>query len=99
IHDQRSIKTNEKDHLLDSKTMQEIIALYNALQHIKALKASYFLIDGGTGITAITNRPFKVIFQLNGNAEDEISKLQIFLNNNNPSEYIDLRFGDRIYWK
>ncbi len=100
IYDQKPQKTGENDRLLDNKTMQGVVALYNALQRVKTIKTAYFINDiSGAGITAITNKPFKVVFQPNDNIDEQVSKLQIFLNNNHPLEYVDLRFGDRIYWK
>lgn len=94
-------KNSDKDHhLIETHTMQGLMAFYNALRSAKTIQANYFIIDRSeTGITVVTDKPFSIKFQPTDNIDQQISKLQIFLKNNRPTDYIDLRFGDRIYWK
>lgn len=102
IYDQKPLQVliNNPGQRIDPVIMHGLMAFYNGIQLIKALKVNYFSLNGtGAGITTFTNKTFRIIFQPENDINSQISKLQIFLNNNNPSEYVDLRFDDRIYWK
>ncbi len=100
IYDQSPGAAEERELLIDPKIMDGLMAFYNALRSIKAIHANYFTInEAETGITVLTDKPYSVKFQPDANIENQISKLQIFLKYNKPVEYVDLRFGDRIYWK
>lgn len=101
IYDRGSAMTVRKNNYLDAETMQGLIAFFNALKAVKSFTANYFIINQGAeaGTTVITNKPFSIKFKPTANIDEQISRLQIFLKYNHPLEYVDLRFGDRLYWK
>lgn len=91
-------KTNLK-HVLPQSTVKAVLDLYNGLKKSKIFNVKYFTVgDQGTGITVTTDRPWIIKFS----PEDidlQITNLRIILKNSKPKEYVDLRFGERIYWK
>lgn len=100
IFDQTPNKSPDNNPLLDIKMIRGLISFYNAFQGLKSIKALYFTTNQSeTGITVFTDKPFRIRFQPSGDIDGQILKLKVFLRNNNPTDYIDLRFGDRIYWK
>ena len=100
IYDKGPKNINGKGPWVDNKIMNGLMTFYNAIRQVKTIRVNYLIIDGvGSGITAITDKPYRIVFQPTDDIDDQISRLQIFLKNNRALEYVDLRFGGRIYWK
>lgn len=97
---QHKVGSVQNGKVLDHTTVNGLINLYNALRKGNVVKVSYFTVgDLGGGLTAYTNKPWKIMFAPDTDIDTQINNLQIILKNSQPKEYIDLRFGDRIYWK
>ncbi|MBU0545664.1 hypothetical protein KKA13_00205, partial [Patescibacteria group bacterium] len=52
-----------------------------------------------SGITVYTSAPWVIYVQPLDDFERQMANLKAVLKTNVPSEYVDLRFGDRVYWK
>lgn len=100
IYDESAPQVKEKDRVLDGDTIKGVLAFYDSLNKNRIAKVSYCMMqEASAGVTAFTDHPWKIMFQPKGDIEKQITNLQIILKNSQPTEYIDLRFGDRIFWK
>lgn len=45
------------------------------------------------------DKPWYILINGKSEAESQIRNLKMILSENKPTDYIDLRFGDRVYWK
>lgn len=62
--------------------------------------AKYFTIDStGFNIKISTDQPWYIYANTDLESKIQLKNLKIILTNNKPLEYIDLRFGERVYWK
>ncbi len=51
------------------------------------------------GITTVINEPWTLQFDPTGDLEQQARNIELVLRENRPTQYIDVRFGDRVYWK
>lgn len=60
-----------------------------------------FFVTGETNfnLKAISSQPWHILINTDSDAQAQIHNLKVILANNKPVEYIDLRFGERVYWK
>lgn len=93
-------EVTEGDKIFNSETIRGFIDFYNGLEKGRVVKFRYAEIgQAEAGITIYLEKPWKVRFQPTNDIQNQLNNLQIILKNNQPTEYIDLRFGERIYWK
>lgn len=88
------------DTVIDKDQLEKITLIDERLSK-EDIKASYFQIKAGEKIEVYTNYKWKIYFSLN-NIEKELENLKIAIDEIERGElleYIDLRFGDRIYYK
>ncbi len=86
--------------VLKPEMIKGIIDIYNNISRGGVALVNYFTIDNpGTGVTVYTNQPWKVFIQPLEDIEAQLNNLKIVLNSNYSSEYVDVRFGERVYWK
>jgi len=87
-------------NILKPEMIQGIIDIYNALPKGKLALANYFTVDNpGAGVVVHTNQAWKVFIQPLEDIVPQMANLKIVVSNNRPNEYIDVRFGERVYWK
>lgn len=55
--------------------------------------------DGREGVRFYTDKPWYIIFNPNQDAAAQILNLQTLLRDKQPTQYVDVRFGDHVYWK
>jgi hypothetical protein len=100
IYDLSKRQAAEKEQLLSQDTVKGVIDFYNQVNGGGVVGITYFTIDPTiSGVTALTNKTWNIQFDPSSNISSQVSNLKVILNNNRPNSYIDLRFGDRIYWK
>lgn len=102
IYNLSATTTGEREiNILNPSVIKSALTVYNSLRQSGVVKIKYFTVDDNpkAGIAAYTDKPWKILFQPFNNIEKQLNNLRIILANNQPTEYIDLRFGERVYWK
>lgn len=101
IYDTRQITVTERQgNIVSPAVVQGIIDLFSGLGQGKIATAKYMIMsDPGAGVTVITDQPWKIMFQPTAPIQPQLENLKIILRNNHPTQYVDVRFGGRIYWK
>lgn len=60
----------------------------------------YFVIDEpGSGVKAVTDKGFAIYFSLDNDLNSQFNFTRVVLKDNKPSEYIDVRYANRVFWK
>ncbi|MBI5728625.1 MAG: hypothetical protein HY983_00025 [Candidatus Magasanikbacteria bacterium] len=101
IYDTRNIPVTERQgSIIRPAVVQGIIDFFNGLQQGKIAAIKYMVMSDPTaGVTVITDQPWKILFQPTNAIQPQLENLRIILRDNHPSQYVDVRFGGRIYWK
>ena len=86
--------------VLDPDLIRGIILAYNLMRQ-SGFYIKYFSVDPivEAGMVAYTDHPWKLYFQPVGDIQTELNHLKQIIKTNHPSEYVDVRFGDKVYWK
>ncbi len=50
-------------------------------------------------LTLVSDKPWIVRFDLRGNVETQVENLKIISTKEKPTSYVDLRYGERVFWK
>ncbi len=77
-----------------------VVELEQKFKQLKYGEIKYFVleyIDGG--LKVVTTNRWDLLVDFKVSMEQQLKNLKVILNNEKPLEYIDLRAGDRIYWK
>ncbi len=63
-------------------------------------RVNYFLArPNALGLTVLINQPWNIQFDPASDLKQQADNVQLILRENRPKQYIDVRFGDRAYWK
>jgi hypothetical protein len=92
---------NDGGILLDKKLIESSNTWEKNLRQQSLGEARYFQV-GYTDFNLkifFKNKPWYVLINTDLDFQIQIRNLKIILVNNIPTEYIDLRFGERVYWK
>lgn len=86
---------------LNKNIISGIINFVNTLaKEGSGIKVNYFEIKNlNTGAKVYSNKPYTIYFEPLNDITEQISKLTLITANNQPKEYINLRYNDRIFWK
>ena len=86
--------------LIKPEIISGVISISNKLKQGRVAIVNYFVIENpGAGVTVYTNQPWKIFLQPLNDIDAQIANLKIILASNHPIEYVDLRFGEKVYWK
>jgi hypothetical protein len=89
-----------KDKYLSKNLIQATINWQKYLKDQGIGQVTLFNIDETDFNLKITlDKPFYVLTNTKNDQDAQMRNLKIILNTNHPTNYIDLRFGERIYWK
>lgn len=101
VYFSRGSPTSEKQtEVLRQELIAGFIDAYTALQRGRGIKINYFSVDDpAAGAIIHTNKPWRVLFEPAGDIAKQINNVNTVLRNNRPAEYIDVRFGERVYWR
>ena len=53
----------------------------------------------GSGVTVITSNTWDVKINPENDIQSQLAKLKIILKENKIQLYVDLRYGERVFWK
>lgn len=103
IYDTRRLTISDKqENILTTEYINAIIELQSQIHETGVGEVRYFTTENPVaGVSAITNKPWKLLLQPSNSIADQITNLKTLLGGNNiqPVEYIDLRYGERVFWK
>ncbi|NQU83833.1 MAG: FtsQ-type POTRA domain-containing protein [Parcubacteria group bacterium] len=101
LYDSRKLKAelNQGD-FIPTAYIENIINFYTNLSEQGIADIKYLILENiGSGVKAITNVSWNLYFDPNKEFDSQINNLKIILKNNKPQEYVDVRYGSRVYWK
>ncbi len=101
IYDRRDFEVEIKqENILPTEHIAAVIAWHKALAEQGIAHLKFFTLDNlNSGIAIDTTDPWNILFQPKNNNEAQINALKEILPTIKPQQYIDLRFGEKVYWK
>lgn len=100
LYDKRSKNIKIGDTVLPKNMVPYLVNFKNDFSVIGKGSVNYFLLEYiDEGVKAIINKKWNLLLNQQGSIKIQLKNLQIILNNNNPSEYVDLREESRVFWK
>lgn len=92
--------SNDDTILLSPKIIKSAVDWSNNLKNQNLGEVAYFAIgDTDFNLKIFLSQPWYLIVNTDSDLQAQLNNLKIILSNNKPTEYIDLRFGERVYWK
>ena len=101
VYDRRGFDVEIKqENILPAEHIAAIITWYKALTEQGIAHPKFFILDNlNSGIDIDTTDPWNILFQPRNNNDAQINTLKEILHTIKPQHYIDLRFGEKVYWK
>lgn len=101
VYDRRNIDIEDKQkNVLPTEYIDSIIAWNKELSQQGRLKPKFFVFDNlNSGIVIDTSEAWYIIFQPKNDTNLQINVLRELMKTIKPKAYIDLRFGEKVYWK
>ena len=101
VYDRRNIDIEDKQkNVLPAEYIDSIIAWNKELSQQGRLKPKFFVFDNlNSGIVIETGEPWYIIFQPKNDTNLQMTVFKEMLTTIKPKAYIDLRFGEKVYWK
>ncbi len=102
VFDKRKLVINEKQTgILKPDFISALITLSDQIKKQKIVSmVYYFTMDNPeSGVGVISNQPWRIDIRPLGDLNTQLENFRYILKSNHPTEYVDVRFGDRVYWK
>lgn len=101
VYDKRGLEVEVKqENILPAEHIAAVIAWYKTLTEQGIANPKFFTLDNlNSGIAVDTDKSWVILFQPKNNTDTQISTLKEILHTIKPQEKIDLRFGEKVYWK
>lgn len=101
IYDRRAMEVEIKQtNILPLEHLAAVIAWYKALTEQGIATPKFFVLDNlNSGVAIETEKTWNILFQPKNNSDAQIISLKEILLTIKPQEYVDLRFGKKVYWK
>ncbi len=94
------LTTDKYKELLSSKVIKSAVEWSKFLKEQNVAEVQYFKIgDTDFNLKLFVKQPWYILINTDSDWQVQLRNLKIILAANHPSEYIDLRFGERVYWK
>ena len=91
--------TAQQTKILPEQLIQNIIAIYNLIEKGKVARIKYISFEEpAAGLTVYTNQPWEIRLHPYNDLNEQINNVKVIISNK-PTEYIDVRYGDRVFWK
>lgn len=85
---------------LSSKVIKNATDWQRLLKEQTVGEIKYFKIgDTDFNLKIFLDKPWYILVNTELDQQIQLKNLKIILSNNKPAEYIDVRFGERVYWK
>lgn len=101
IYDRRSFDVEIKqENILPSEHIAAAIAWHKALTEQGIAEPKFFALDNlNSGVVIDTASSWDILFQPKNNNDAQINTLKEILPTIKPQQYVDLRYGEKVYWK
>ena len=101
IFDTRFLSVEEKQiNILSPKIIAGTILWRDLIEKEGIGSVKYFITDNPlAGLGAVTNKGITIYWQPENDLNSQLLNLKTVLQNEQPGEYVDLRYGERVYWK
>ena len=101
IYDRRGFDVEIKqENILPAEHITAIIAWYKILSEQGIATTQFFTLDNlNSGIDINTAGSWNILFQPKNNNGAQINTLKEILPTIKPQQYVDLRFGEKVYWR
>jgi len=101
IYDTRNLTITEKqENIVNKNFIENVLSFLEILQKEGIANTRYMTMEHPlAGVLIHTDQPWRIYFQPSDDLNEQIIRLKAVMKNNKINEYIDLRFGDRVYWK
>lgn len=101
LYDMRNLSTDEGDeNILRDDYITALIRWSEELDKQGISSVRYMTTEHPlSGVAIYTNEPWIVYVQPENYFDQQMTNLKAILRDNLPNEYIDLRYGNRVYWK
>ncbi len=101
VYDRRNFDVEVKqENILPAGHITAVINWYKALVEQGIASPKFFVLDNlNSGILIDTTSSWDILFQPNNNSGAQINTLKEILPTIKPQQYVDLRYGEKVYWK
>lgn len=102
VYDRRGFDVEVKqENVLPSEHIVAIITWYKAFNEQEGIGSpKFFVLDNlNSGIDIDTSNAWNILFQPKNDITIQINNLKNIIPTIKPQEYVDLRFGEKVYWK
>lgn len=101
IYDKRGLDVDiNQEHVLPTSHIEAVMIWFKDIGEQGGVGVKFFTLDDTySGIAVKTTNPWQILFQPTNNSEDQINVFKQILPTIKPQQYIDLRFGKKVYWK
>ncbi len=101
VYDRRAFDVDTKqENILPVEHITAVIAWYKALTEQGIADPKFFALDNlNSGVVIDTAHSWDILFQPKNNSDAQITTLKEVLPTIKPQQYVDLRYGEKIYWK
>ncbi len=92
--------TDNESTIVSPRAIKAALDFEEMLEKRDITTVKYFKLQPASGgLVVYTSQPWVIYFQPNDDLEAQFSNLKMVLESNRPTQYIDLRYGERVYWK
>ncbi len=101
IYDKRNIEIQDRQqNILPTSVIDAAILWQKEFAQQGRLRPKFFTFENiNSGVTITTGETWEILIQPTSDITAQITILKELLTTAKPKEYIDLRFGEKIYWK
>ncbi|KKQ41190.1 MAG: Cell division protein DivIB [Candidatus Magasanikbacteria bacterium GW2011_GWA2_37_8] len=100
IFDKRKINISENILVIEPEIIQTALDWQRETEKQGIGRVKYFVLDNpAAGLTVYTYKPWVVYINIYKPVNGQIDNLKLITITNQPKEYIDVRYGERVYWK